>query len=65
MCRVYTYALFSYLAVTALVADVAVAEDARAELAGWIKSAGGNVEELAAWPELEIASNSYTPSLSR
>ncbi len=43
-----------YMIVMASVAGVAKADDSRTELAAWIKTAGGSVEELAAWPELKI-----------
>ncbi len=46
--------IFSYLGVMASSASAASAEDARAELAGWIKAASGEAKGLAAWPQLQI-----------
>lgn len=51
---VYTHIFFACLLATALFTDLTAAEDARTELAGWIKVAGGSAEELTAWPELKV-----------
>lgn len=54
MRHVYKYPFAFCLIVMAPFTDVAAAADARAELADWIKAAGGNAEGLAAWPELQF-----------
>ncbi|MDA1051873.1 MAG: hypothetical protein O3C40_15510 [Planctomycetota bacterium] len=54
MHHVYTHVVFLCLIGMAPFAEVPAAEDARTELADWIKTTDGTVEELAAWPGLEI-----------